>query len=664
VLDSTSLAAEGCAAPNNAIDPGETVIVLFAFKNTGGVSTTNLVVTLLATNGVVSPSAPQTYGALSGGGPPVSQPFTFSATGACGGTVTANLRLQDGPTNYGTATVTFPLGSTTTVLTQNFDSVTAPALPAGWTTSATGAATNWATETATRDTVPNAAFSGDAGNIGINELDSPSMALPAGSFQLFFKNYYDLEFSTVSTNIGFDGGVLEIKIGTNSFVDILTAGGSFVSNGYNRTITNFYGNPLSNRPAWSGNTGGFTNTIVNLPASAGGQNIQLRWRCGSDNGAGRTGWRIDSVSINGRSCCGNTAPTLPLQTNRTIAELTALTVTNTASDSSAGPGTLGYSLVNPLAGAQIDTNGIITWTPTESQGPSSNTFTTIVSDNAFPPLKATNSFTVTVLDVNSPPVLPNQGNRTIAALAALTVTNAATDTDIPANTLTYSLLNPPTGAAIDAAGVIIWTPNPSQGFTTNIFTTIVSDNGVPQLSATNSFTVTVLSGNSPPVLPNQPDRTIAKLTTITVTNTATDADLPPNNLTYVLLSSPTGAAIDSTGVITWTPNETQSPSTNAFTTRVTDDGTPPLSATNSFLVLVDPAPLPLAIQSIIVSNGIATIMWNAVSGQVYRLQYEDDLTGSNWHDAPPDTTALGTTGTASQALSNSAQRFYRVFLVP
>jgi hypothetical protein len=244
------------------------------------------------------------------------------------------------------------------------------------------------------------------------------------------------------------------------------------------------------------------------------------------------------------------------------------------------------------------------------------------------------------------------------------VTNAATDTDIPANTLTYSLLNPPTGAAIDAAGVIIWTPNPSQGFTTNIFTTIVSDNGVPQLSATNSFTVTVLSGNSPPVLPNQPDRTIAKLTTITVTNTATDADLPPNNLTYVLLSSPTGAAIDSTGVITWTPNETQSPSTNAFTTRVTDDGTPPLSATNSFLVLVDPAPLPLAIQSIIVSNGIATIMWNAVSGQVYRLQYEDDLTGSNWHDAPPDTTALGTTGTASQALSNSAQRFYRVFLVP
>ena len=117
-------------------------------------------------------------------------------------------------------------------------------------------------------------------------------------------------------------------------------------------------------------------------------------------------------------------------------------------------------------------------------------------------------------------------------------------------------------------------------------------------------------------------------------------------------------------MITWIPNETQSPSTNLLITRVTDDGTPPLSATNSFLVYVDPPPPPLQIQSILVSNGIATIMWNAVSGQVYRLQYEDDLSGSNWHDAPPDTTALGTTGTASNVMGNSAQRFYRVLLVP
>src|SRR5262249_31389717 len=115
--------------------------------------------------------------------------------------------------------------------------------------------------------------------------------------------------TTQGTNWAYDGGVLEIKIGANSFVDILAAGGSFVSNGYTRIMTNFYGNPLSNRPCWTGPSSGFSNVVVNLPAAVAGQNVQFRWRCGTDNGNGsqtpNTGWRIDTVSIVGRSCCGN-----------------------------------------------------------------------------------------------------------------------------------------------------------------------------------------------------------------------------------------------------------------------------------------------------------------------------------------------------------------------
>jgi len=61
-LNSTSLIAEGCVPTNNAIDPGETVTVLFALKNTGLGDTVNLVVTLLETNGVVSPTGPQSFG--------------------------------------------------------------------------------------------------------------------------------------------------------------------------------------------------------------------------------------------------------------------------------------------------------------------------------------------------------------------------------------------------------------------------------------------------------------------------------------------------------------------------------------------------------------------------------------------------------------------------
>ncbi len=43
-----------------------------------------------------------------------------------------------------------------------------------------------------------------------------------------------LEADTAHATNGYDGGVLEIKIGTNAFTDIIAAGGSFVSNGYNR----------------------------------------------------------------------------------------------------------------------------------------------------------------------------------------------------------------------------------------------------------------------------------------------------------------------------------------------------------------------------------------------------------------------------------------------
>src|SRR5205085_596482 len=160
---------------------------------------------------------------------------------------------------------------------------------------------------------------------------------------------------------------------------------------------------------------------------------------------------------------------------------------------------------------------------------------------------------------------------------------------LPTNLLTYSLLVAPANAFISPSGVISWTPSEAQGPSINTFITVVTDDGAPPLSATNSFTVVVTEVNSPPVLPVQPDQMIAELTQLIVTNTATDSDLPANVLTYSLLAAPTNAAISGDGVITWTPTEAQGPSTNIFTTVVTDDGSPPLSATNSFVVVATEA---------------------------------------------------------------------------
>jgi len=68
-------------------------------------------------------------------------------------------------------------------------------------------------------------------------------------------------------------------------------------------------------------------------------------------------------------------------------------VTNTTAGSA-----LTYQLINPPAGAGIDGNGVITWTPSEAQGPGTYVITTVVTDDGQPPSSATNSFTVRVDD--------------------------------------------------------------------------------------------------------------------------------------------------------------------------------------------------------------------------------------------------------------------------
>jgi len=122
--------------------------------------------------------------------------------------------------------------------------------------------------------------------------------------QLAFRHNFNLEASEIDPNVGFDGGVLELSTdGGITFRDILTAGGSFVMGGYNRTISADRGSPIAGRQAWSGNSNGFIATVVNLPTI---QTVgKLRWRLASDNSGSGEGWRIDTIEI---SSCGGGTP--------------------------------------------------------------------------------------------------------------------------------------------------------------------------------------------------------------------------------------------------------------------------------------------------------------------------------------------------------------------
>jgi hypothetical protein len=307
-----TLVAAGYALTTNepctdgVINPGETVTVNLALQNVGNSPTTNLVAALLTTNGVVFPSNPQTYGALPAGAS-ATNAFTFFADGTCGQTITAILQLQDGAASLGTVSYSFQLGlpfSTTNYMT-NFDGVTPPALPPGWTTSATGGLAPWTTESSTNDGTTNAAYCPDAATPGEVYLYSPTIAVTnEGANQLSFLNDYNLEDT-------YDGGVLEIAIGdeaiaSGDFADILAAGGSFVTGGYNGGLSDLGDrprddNPLIGRQAWTGSSDGLITTVVNLPAAASGANIQLRWICGTDRGndqlLGTGGWWIDDIAI-------------------------------------------------------------------------------------------------------------------------------------------------------------------------------------------------------------------------------------------------------------------------------------------------------------------------------------------------------------------------------
>ncbi len=345
--DGSTLLAEGCTPTNGVIDPGETVTVDFGLQNIGTAATTNLVATLLATGGITAPSGAQNYGVLTPGGGSSAQPFSFTANGNCGKTITATLQLQDGPSNYGTVSYNFTLGrlgASTNVLAENFDSVTKPGLPTNWTTTATGSQSPWITTNATVDTSPNSAFSRDPNNVGVNELVSPTINISSPSANLSFRNYYRLEAYAFDTVTAFDGGVLEIKIGNGSFIDILAAGGSFITNGYNRTISSSYSNPLAGRQAWSGNSGGYITTIARLPANAAGQPVQLKWRCGSDNSVSGTGWFIDTISVIDSNfvCCSPPAPTADVAITKSASPnpvLTSQLLTYTLMVSNIGPST-------------------------------------------------------------------------------------------------------------------------------------------------------------------------------------------------------------------------------------------------------------------------------------------------------------------------------------
>ncbi len=193
--------------------------------------------------------------------------------------------------------------------TENFDGVAIPAVPAGWTTEFAGLGEPWTTVDGSSDTAPNSAFGFDGGFVAEEFLVGPPIAISSSTARLTFRNRWSFE---ALPGLLFDGSVLEISIGGGAFTDILAAGGSFVSGGYNGVLVVGEDGPLGGRLAWGGLSAGYPDyltTEVNLPAAAAGQTIQLRWRIGTDQSFGDLGQNIDSIVLHDTAVCRSGQPT-------------------------------------------------------------------------------------------------------------------------------------------------------------------------------------------------------------------------------------------------------------------------------------------------------------------------------------------------------------------
>jgi uncharacterized repeat protein (TIGR01451 family) len=176
------------------------------------------------------------------------------------------------------------------ILSESFDTVTAPVLPNGWTTTLAGVGDAWRTIEFEGLSLPNIVFALSVDDVGDSVLLSPIVSIPAGGARLAFTHGYALEE-------GYDGGVLEISIGGGPFTDVTAAGGVFEQGGYSGTISLEDESPIAGRPAWTGDSVVNVRSILRLPPSSDGAAVQLRWRLASDAGIAHAGWGIDDIEV-------------------------------------------------------------------------------------------------------------------------------------------------------------------------------------------------------------------------------------------------------------------------------------------------------------------------------------------------------------------------------
>ena len=257
----------------------------------------------------------------------------------------------------------------------------------------------------------------------------------------------------------------------------------------------------------------------------------------------------------------NAAPVLAAVGNKSINEGAALTFTLTASDIDGDA--ISYSMTPTPTGVTLNAaSGLFSWTPNYAQ---SGSYTVTFTATAGV-LEDDEMITVTVVNVDGPPVLATIDDKTTDEGTPLTFTLTASDID--GDAISYSMTPTPTGVTLNAAsGLFSWTPDYDMaGSYTVTFTATAG-----ALRDDEMITITVSNVNRPPVMSAIPDQSTFETMPISFTVSATDPD--GEALTYTAANLPFGAVFDAPSrIFSWTPSYYQSGVYSDIKIRATDAG--------------------------------------------------------------------------------------------
>lgn len=409
--------ATSCAAAQDGVlDNGESAALSVTIRNTGYGKLTAPVVNISNTlqSGTLSGPTAITFSDLA----PFASETRTVEIGLLGATDISQLTLGFSVTD---ASVNLPPSTGELSVVTNYDVVASDSLtddvsaprstfvPKRDTTLALGEFSREEVEGNTLWFGPNLAATGDI------FLLTPIFAVaPGEDFTFGFDHWFGFESDAQAA---YDGGVVEYTTDGFDWFDVNTIDASIPYNGV--LLAEGSQNPLAGRPAFVRQSTpafpAFSRVELQFGRRFAGQNVRLRFRIGSDQGANLLGWGIDNVTVGGvtnkpfnttvkdAGLCGNQKPIADAGLAQNINE-----AYTTRLDGSASRDLEGASLAylwrqesGPVVQLADATSVAPSFVAPEVEVDTQLVFSLVVNDGSRDSDKAT--VTVTVLNVNSDP---------------------------------------------------------------------------------------------------------------------------------------------------------------------------------------------------------------------------------------------------------------------